>query len=248
MKEVLEVAFSPTHFFFSTLLLMCLFYWLTVFVGIFYIDSFDLGKDLDVDVDQDIGIEADKGIDFEVEVEADTDVSVDKNVEMAKGVEAAPKVGWLTSILLFLNFGKIPFMIILSITALIAWNITMLKTYYLGFFSFPTELGLYIPILAVSLVMTKYITNPLRSVFKDFESEFSDNKDIVGQICEITISSNSASIGQAKVKTLSSPVLISIKATEGNILDKGAKGLVVDYDAGQKIYTVEPFSLVELES
>ena len=82
MQELLQAAFSPPNIVFTTLLLVVLLYWASVFMGLLDMGSFDV--DLDVDLDVDVDIDAD--------VDADADVSA----------------GGIAGILHFFNVGQVP--------------------------------------------------------------------------------------------------------------------------------------------
>ncbi len=54
MKETLDAAFSILNIIPTTLLILILIYWITVIIGVFNVDSFDIDADADVDADIDI--------------------------------------------------------------------------------------------------------------------------------------------------------------------------------------------------
>ncbi len=55
MRETFEAAFEITNAIPTTLLILLLIYWITVIIGVFNIDSFDIDADADVDVDLSVG-------------------------------------------------------------------------------------------------------------------------------------------------------------------------------------------------
>ncbi len=102
MQELFQAAFSPPTIVFTTLLCLVLVYWLTVFMGLLDIGAMDIDIDIDADVD--------------VDVDVDGDVSV----------------GGISGILFFFNFGRVPFMVVLSFLILSMWAISIMLDHYWG--------------------------------------------------------------------------------------------------------------------
>ena len=138
MQELLHAATSPVNIIFTSLLVVVLIYWLSVIVGALHIDSFDFDFDHDVDVD----------------LEIDHDIDVDHDVDVDGGHE----VGWFAGALHFFNFGRVPFMVIMTFLVLSMWSISILGNYYIGGNSWSFAAILFFPNLAISLLITKIIT------------------------------------------------------------------------------------------
>lgn len=224
MKELLLAAFAPANFVFSVLLLVSLLYWLTVFIGLFDIDAIDVGKDW--------------------ELAADTSFEIEKGIEVNKGVEVSvvgKRPGFWNRLLVFLNLGKIPFMIWFSFFILMAWAFSLLGNFYL---SGGNLLGaaLLLPFnLGLSALLAKGITKPLVPIFKSEKNEFRTQQDFIGQICRIEVPAKGLALGQASIRTSQAPVRIIVQALPEQELLKGSEGLIVDYDATQRIFLVSPF-------
>ena len=90
MQELLQAAFSTPNIVFTVLLLVVMLYWVSVFMGLLDMGSFDVDIDVDMDVDVDVDIDAD--------VDADAEVTG----------------GGLAGILHFFNLGQVPFMVIMN--------------------------------------------------------------------------------------------------------------------------------------
>lgn len=220
MTDLIVAAFSPINLFYTTLFAFVLLYWITVFVGFLDFSSLDIDIDVDADIDVDVDVDAD--------VDADASTGGGTNLFLA--------------FLAFFNIGKIPFMIFMSFFALFIWVIGILGNHYIG--QNTTSFGLIwvLPSLFSSLFLTKFVTQPLKNVFKDEENEFKGSEDVIGKVCTAKLPVDDDSIAQAEVPTkLGAPLTIKVKATEQNEIPKGEKGLVVDYDKETNVYIVEPF-------
>jgi hypothetical protein len=213
MQALLEQALLPVNIAFTVLLVFVALYWLTVLIGIIDISSFDVDLDFEADIDA------------EVDVDADTDIDGESGGS------------WLGHTLQFFNFGRVPFMIVLSFLVLSMWAISILINYYWGYGSWTTALILLLPNLATSLLLTKMITSPLVPVFKHFDGS-ETAVDYIGQECTLTLPVSSTSMGQAEVMINDTPLRINVKLAAGDQLNKGAKALIVNEDSEGRYYMV----------
>ncbi len=136
--------------------------------------------------------------------------------------------GWLMDTLSFLNFGKIPFMVLFTFIVLFAWSGSILANYYLGngtlFFAF----AILIPNLFMSLILTKIITTPLIPVFKDVNTD-EEKVEYIGMPCEVIYDATFEKMGQAEVLFKSSNLRINVKTDKNDkIIKRGQKALIID--------------------
>ncbi len=226
MKETLDAAFSLLNIIPTTLLILILIYWLTVIVGVFNIDSFDIDTDVDIDADVDVDIDAD------LDVDADTDVDLN----------AGDSLIWLNSALSFFNLGKIPLMIILSFFVITMWVISILANYYLNNTSILLSIIYLIPNIVISAFITKFLSTPFVKIFAKAENHIEKNKKLRGKICTVTLAATHDKMGQAVINDSGDTYTINILATEEKFsLQKGDTCLVIDYIAERKIYLIEPY-------
>ncbi len=212
MIELIQAAFDPVNLLYTVLLVLVLVYWLSIILGALDFGSFDIDFDLDLDVD----------------MEVDTDVDVD-------GASA----GWFAHALYFFNFGKMPFMVIMSLIILSCWTISVLANYYFGQNSSVFAIALFFPNLFLSLCITKFVSSPLVPLFKSMEtSEVA--VDYIGLPCTITIPATSNKMGQAEVIVDDSPLLINIKMSEETLLlKKGAEALIIGKENNRDCFLIQ---------
>ncbi|MEL6636690.1 MAG: hypothetical protein AAFW73_16675 [Bacteroidota bacterium] len=216
MQEILHVAFSPANFIYSVLLLVVFFYWIGIILGALDLNAIDFDIDAEVDAD------------FDVDVDADLDAGV-------------ASVGWWAGALQFFNFGKLPFMFIMSFTLFFAWAISLLAQQYLGHGSLLFAAGLVFPNLFLSLSLTKIITTPLIPAFQNLEAG-KEAVDYVGLTCQLVLPANTAKMGQAEV-TLEddTSLLINVKVSEDKpeALYKGDRAVIVAVKGDTDYYLIE---------
>ena len=202
MQELLQAAIHPVNIVFTILLVFILFYWFSVILGAIDLGAFDFDLDLDTDLE----------VDAEVEAEVGTGTNV----------------GWFAGALHFFNFGKLPFMVVLSFLILSMWSISLLANHYSGDGSALFALVILLPNLFVSLVITKVLTTPLVPVFANLDGSV-EAVDYEGLECTVTLSATRHKMGQAEVIVDGSPLLISVKLVDEDKkqIAKGEKALVL---------------------
>ncbi len=214
MKELFDFAFSPPIIVYTILLMVFLLYWLTVIIGIFDFSSFDFDIDIDVDVD------------------ADTDI----DIEGSGGIALA--------ILGFFNFGKVPFMVLMSVLFLSMWTIAVLGTYYVGDGSILFSIVL-IPInLAIGLLITKVVTTPLIPIFDSIAKDEAKPIDYIGMLGEIVLETSNMQTGQIEIKHQKRLITLSVKAVEEHegIIKRGSEVVIADHNADKSLFFVRPAS------
>lgn len=230
MLELLEAAILPINIVFTILLVVVLLYWFSVIIGALDVSSMDI--DLDKDLDIDFG--ADVDIDMDVDVDHDIDVDADHDVDGGGGS------GWFVSALSFFNFGKVPFMVIMSFLILSMWSISIMANHYLGGGSALFALGALIPNLCISLIISKILTTPLVPIFKNLNTS-SEAVDYIGKTCTLLLPATATSIGQAEVELNGAHLLINVKVEENDApaILKGEQAVVVGQEEESNFYWVK---------
>ena len=211
MNELIQIAFSSVNLFYTFLLILVVLYWLSIIIGIFDFGSFDLDFDIDADVDIDVDVDADIG---------------------------AGSPGAIAGFLHFFNFGKLPFMIIISFVALSAWSISVLVNDYFGNESLLFAMGLLLPNLLVSLIFSKIITTPLIPIFEKLDTGV-EPVDYIGMTGKLLLPPNTSKMGQAEVVIENSPLLINVKSESLENLKKGEEVVILRKEKNQNFYIIK---------
>jgi len=216
VTEYLQTCFSGANLPASSLLVLVMFYWLMLILAGLDLDflNFDLDVDGDADVDMDIdGVDGDGHL-------SDT-------------------VGIGFVVLRFLNIGRVPIMVWVSIFAITYWLLTVLLDRFLDDsnhreeFFYALQYG--VRNFAVAVVFTKIFTQPLRGKFEP--SEPNKVEDLIGTECVITTAEVTQSFGQAQYETDAAPLLLNVRTRE-KPLAKGDLAVIVDHDAEENVYFV----------
>lgn len=249
MSETIRLAFTGFNLLPSGLLCLILFYWVIMILGMVDLDLFDFDVDtdldVDVDVDVDVGIDVDADVDVDVDVDADVDVDVDADTDM--DMHAGGSGGLFNSILLFLNLGHVPFMVIFSFLVFIVWIIAMLVTLIPALAINPSTSTaglLLIPNFFLALLVTGIVTKPLKAMFKVIGNDDSGAK-VMGETCTLLCDVSPGRLGQAELTSRDKHVVINVKTVEYFSIKKGAKAAIVGRDEEKNVYFIDSVSEVK---
>lgn len=220
MQELFQAATQTTTLPYTILLLVVILYWVSVFIGILDLGSFDVDVDTDVDVD----------VDVDTDVEADTDA------------DGGTGSGWLSGALHFFNIGRVPFMVVMTFLILSAWSISILAHYFADNHSLIFAAALFFPNLFISLIIAKLITSPLVPVFAKLDGTV-EAVDYVGLTGTLILPVIGAKIGQLEVREDGAVLLISVKLKQDSGVEsmkRGEKCLIVGKSEDGKFYWVKP--------
>jgi hypothetical protein len=170
-------------------------------------------------------------------------------LDVGAGVEGtgdALMLGVLAVPLRFLNLGKIPAMIWMSIFAWIFWAASLAawllldQSDYAGedtLISTADTVKLALRNLAGSLLLTKLASEPLKGIFESKQRQ--GGAELVGEGCEVWSHHADAKFGQARFQTEGAPLLLNVRTT-GKNMKKGDTGKIVSYDELTSVYVIEP--------
>lgn len=174
-----------------------------------------------------VGILDFDSLDFDLNTDADTGQLFD--------------VTWLNSALAFFNLGRVPFMFFLTFLALPFWAFSVLGNHYLGTTQSALGFAVLVPALLASLLVAKFLTMPFIKLFAAMEKTPVSNASLIGQVCTVLLQANADQIGQAAVQTKGAPLLLNVKTTQGQLVQKGQTAVVIDYHPEKQLYLIEPY-------
>lgn len=247
MIEVLTESIRPANLPFTALLGAVVVYWLMVAVGFLHFDGgadahAEVGVDGDVHADAGGGLHTDAG---DAAAATHADSGAHANGESHGGDHQG--VGLLSHILHFVNIGEVPVMIVVSVLSLWMWLFSMIANHYFSAGSMLWTLTFVVPNVGLSMVVTRYLTWPLKKFFVALNREYDEHKPLVGRTCLVLTGEVSGDFGQARIDTKGAPLLIQARAAGSEILRKGETGLVVREDRDRNLYYVVKVTADKLE-
>ncbi len=215
MIELLNEAIQPANLIYTILLGLAILYGLTVLIGVMDMEAFDIDIDVDTDID----------------IDADVDADVNGG-------------GFFIEILSFFNLGRIPFMIIYSLTTLLMWMMGVISNYYLGG-NVSYSLILFVPITIVSLIITKIVTTPLIPAFKSMK-EGVEPTEYIGLKGELLLPISPNEKSQIEVVIEGDVHRISVSLTEGDamLLPKGTVVYITGISEDKSFYWISKDDII----
>jgi hypothetical protein len=224
MNELLYESFRLINLPFTILLILVVGYWLLVALGAVSGPS----PEADLDIGGDAHI--------------DHDVDVDTMHHHVEGHHSAhgetEGASWWGNALKFVNLGDVPVMVVLSVLILSMWAFGIVaNAYWTGGSALLAAIFLVINFF-VSAVVTRYVTLPLKPLFRILNKQYDESVKIVGQHCRIVTSEATPDFGQAEITTGGSPLLIHVRTLNEAVLQRGDVAVVVREDGDRRIFFV----------
>lgn len=218
MSDLTDLLFHPLSNAIMTILTgVTALYWVTTFITG---DLFgDAGGDTDVPV---------HGADIDTDADVDgSDVSADKP--------------FLQKALEFVNIGKVPFMVVLSVFKFLSWIITLTSSVFLGLATWGWKSVLVLlPVFLVAYVITRYATKPLIKVYDAMGYNGEESQELLGRIARMKSAISGDTIGAAELKIQSDIIRINVKSKTGEPIAYDAEVMISGESSDKKFYLVVP--------
>lgn len=142
--------------------------------------------------------------------------------------------GAFHALLVFLNIGDIPFMVVFSILILNNWILSMLVI------NMNTQVSIVISvaILIISLVLTRFETMPLKGLLGNNYNQESNDEMIMFMDCVLTCDISDGRLGQAKLKTDNGEIVINVRMDDNKSISKNDMASVIGKDASSGVYYI----------
>lgn len=209
LTELLEVSFNPANTILSILLILSVVYW--IFTMISGVGDYDI----DFDTTPSAEIETPDGL---VEVPQDPSAFI--------------------QFLKFLNLDIIPITFFLTLVLLFTWLINVNFSFFI-----PLPNWMYfitiVPAFFGSLLITKYISAPLKPIFKEINHKGEIAYDYLGRIGVLKATIEHDKLGLIELVINKDPIKLMVKSKDGSLLKEGEKACIVDENPDKKFYFVE---------
>ena len=171
------------------------------------------------------------GIDLDTSGEiADFDASGDGDV-------AEP--GFLSEVLNFINIGKVPIMVIITLFKFISWIITILTSLVIDISAWGAKSALIlIPIFVLVYFSMHWFTKPLVKLYANMGYHGDESLDFIGRTGILKSSIENDKIGMAQIIINKDVINLNVKSKDGKLIPYGSEIIVLDESHDQKIYFV----------
>lgn len=238
MTEVLGVLSSFPTAIYTTVVLLCLVYWLFVILGALDLDFLG-GAEGAVKGSMEGAAKglvegAAKGMFGDVGADGGVEGAIDAKSGGAAGVGAAEGVA--VSLVGLDSLRKVPVTISLSVFALFGLAMTGLFCLSWGNPGWLVGAGVFGASAILSVVMTAFAVRPLIPLFATNKAV--SKRDLIGKMVEVSTGSVTESFGQAVLEDGGASLILQIRDGSRTLV-RGDKVLLVDLDEAQGTYLVE---------
>jgi hypothetical protein len=220
----------------TTLMIMILLYWLMVMVGVFGMDAFDFDLgDADIGIDADVGLDADMGVDAHAGIDGAPATSMG-------GSSTTGNDGILRQVFEFFYLGEVPIVIIGTFFVLYFWIATFVSNHFYNLDPQRLWISLawLVPIVVISLFLTRFTMIPFAMVFKKPPPENIRREEMYGIVGRITTSEVTDKFGQMEIKQDNEPEMtINVRTKPDQTLGKGDAAKIISYDNSNGTFLVE---------
>lgn len=231
MNDLFNIIFSEVNLVLTCLLLLLVLYWiLTMVSGI----DFDYDIDVDIDIDADVGIEG-GNMDFQ-------DVSnAEVNQDDILGKRRKP-LKWWQIFLIYFNFVGLPFMFTFTCWIFAWWFITVLTTSIT--YSYNSAFGFLIMIIAFfpALIVTKIITTPFKNFFKNLNKDGDKAKEYIGRRGVMLSTISEEKMGNAEVIIDGDSYNIYVKSLDGSPITYHQEILIIKQSQDNNYFLVQTYN------
>lgn len=207
------------------------------------------GIDFDLDIDVDIDVDVDADVD--IDVDSSTNLPDLANAEINKEDvlrDPRKKLKWWQMVLLYFNFVGLPFMFTFTCWIFIWWLCTVISTSVTV--SYNNSFGYTLLLIGIlpSLVLTKIVTSPFKSFFKNLNPDGDLPTNFTGKKGTMHSKISGDKMGSAEVVADGNPMSIYAKSFDGNTLHFRQRIVVVKQSEDKNFYWVLPYEDTETTS
>lgn len=221
MAEVLNILFNPLPNAIMTLLTgLSLVYWLfTMLMG----DGFDIGG-TDVDIDFD-------GADIQ---------DVDTGVDLDGDADAHAEPSFFSKAMEYINVGKAPMMVIVTLFKFIGWIITIASSLIFKLSQYGwMSVFVLIPVLLLTYFLMHYVTIPVVKLYNNVGYTGEEAYDFLGRTGRMRSSIEGANLGSAEIKIDKDIIRLNVKSLGGDRINYGDEIIIVQEEKDKKYYLVQ---------
>ncbi|WP_101689455.1 OB-fold-containig protein [Dysgonomonas massiliensis] len=162
------------------------------------------------------------------------DVDVDADIDADIGSPSA-----VSEFLSFLNIGRVPFMLVVTVFMLIIWIGSLIITGVINIeFLGSLSALILIPLAIVSIFLTKLTTAPMAKFFDKIGYRGEEEIDFLGRSGKMTSTIAKDKVGTAEFVVDKNPIRLNVRSIDGEELKYGDYIIIADETPDRKVYLV----------
>lgn len=212
MTSIIAMLFNPLPNTIMTILLgLSALYWLLTFIAGDFLADIDLDGDVGIDLESDVGSE----------------------------VPTEPS--FFQKALSFINIGKVPIMVVISMFKFIAWIFTLASSMIWDLANWGWKSALILlPIFIITYFLTRWATKPFIKIYHHMGYNGEEAHELIGRIATLKSNIKDDVLGTAELKIRNDVIKILVKSKTGQAIAFNADITIVAESTDKKFYWVEP--------
>ena len=180
-------------------------------------------------------------MDLDIDVDFDHDIDVTVGGVDTSGIDAGHShdPGAMMKFLEFVNVGKMPFMLIITIFFFFIWLGSLILTSFIDIESWGGwAVIILLPLMFCSIFLTKFATKPFVKLFLAMGYQGEDAIEFLGRDGVMISNIEGAKIGAANFKIDGNPIRLNVKSKDGKPIRRGEYVVIEEEDIERKFYLV----------
>lgn len=225
MSELFNLLFNPVSNGIMTVLTgISLLYWIIMSFAGDGLHLFDGDVDMDGHLDSTADV-TDVDNSHDLHHHSDTDTHIEPSF-FAKAMD-------------FINVGKVPIMIIVTLFKFIGWIITIISSIFLNTATWGLKsILILIPIFFITFIFMHFFTKPLVKLFKNIGYHGEKPIDFLGRMGKMKATIEGKKLGSAEFLIERDPIRLYVESLNGEKIEYGDEVIIVDESKDKKIYYV----------
>lgn len=173
-------------------------------------------------------------------IDTDADFQMGDVTDVDASAETDGDVSFGSKILEFINVGKMPLMVIVTLFKFIGWILTLLSSIFLGLANWGLKSVLIlIPVFLITFIIMHYATKPLVKMYKNLGYNGEEPIDFLGRTGTLKSTIENGRIGILEVAVQKDVFRLNVKSRSGNRIEYGSEVMIMKA-LENNIYEVQP--------
>jgi membrane protein implicated in regulation of membrane protease activity len=171
----------------------------------------------------------------------DWDMDLDTDAGVDHDLSEAGSSSFISKALEFINVGKVPIMVIVSVFKFVAWIFTLASSMLWNLASWGWKSVLIlIPVFMIAFIFTRWLTKPFIKIYQSMGYNGEDQHDLLGRIAVLKSNIANEKLGTAELAILNDVLKIVVKSKSGKPIAYNSQISIVGESPDKKFYWVEP--------
>ncbi len=173
-------------------------------------------------------------------IDTDADFHMGDVTDVDASAETDGDVSFGSKVLEFINVGKMPLMVIVTLFKFIGWILTLLSSIFLGLANWGLKSVLIlIPVFFITFIIMHYATKPLVKMYKNLGYNGEEPIDFLGRTGTLKSTIENGRIGILEVAVQKDVFRLNVKSRSGNRIEYGSEVMIMKA-LENNIYEVQP--------